>query len=661
MLLPTLRLLPLLLLPLPALSAITVHGQIPIAQTSTTPFDPAVPAVTTLAAYNDTILVPPPVPDPIPATSYTISMPREASAVQGLSIPHVGAAFWGFSIEMSVINQVLGKNSSLIQVPFLNLMQNLVKRAGSVVIRLGGNTQERAALVDEIENYSVIAKEQIESGRTTRTPAVVYSMDMFYLANNISQLTNVKWFMGIPFNDSVSWRLQIAEHGQTILGDNLLGLQAGNEPDFYSGNGVRESTYSPWDYFGEVGTLIETIDANVNIPNKNMLIAPSLGGGGRGWFPEQIWDTGFLTTYVDRLYALTVEHYPNNNCFVQFGVGSLVVPQEVFSTYLRHSSGKNLIAPYLNSTMLAQTVNKPFIMFETNSASCGGFQGISDSYGAALWALDYGLQMAHSNFTNALMHVGGQNVFYNPFTAPPTNQTSFNEWTIGAIYYSALVAAEVFGKTNTSRIIDIAANEDSIFTPAYAIYEEGTFSKMALFNYIDDPSGASDLTVSISVPNAGVPGSVRVKYLEASSVSVKNISWAGQTFGGKYEVDGRLKGDLNIVTIQCDQAANACQIPVRAPGFALVFMRENDAALEVGQATQTFPTTVYTKGRNTATVDPAVLATSNGHSEKDRLNLGSTSHGSMSGAFGREMLLRGAMVLLVGMMGSIIFLTGMLR
>jgi hypothetical protein len=70
-------------------------------------------------------------------------------------------------------------------------------------------------------------------------------------------------------------------------------------------------------------------------------------------------------------------------------------------------------------------------MFETNSASCGGFPGISDSFGGALWALDYGLQvrllallfqdvpelnvsqMAYSNFSGAMLHVGGQNVFYN--------------------------------------------------------------------------------------------------------------------------------------------------------------------------------------------------------------------------------------------------------
>ena len=40
-------------------------------------------------------------------------------------------------------------------------------------------------------------------------------------------------YPGIPFNDSTNWRLTIAEEAQAIVGGHLLGLQAGNEPDFY--------------------------------------------------------------------------------------------------------------------------------------------------------------------------------------------------------------------------------------------------------------------------------------------------------------------------------------------------------------------------------------------------------------------------------------------
>lgn len=107
-------------------------------------------------------------------------------------------------------------------------------------------------------------------------------------------------------------------------------------------------------------------------------------------------------------------------------------PQDEFPFYLNHTAGKALIAPYLNSSNIAQAAGKPLYMFETNTASCGGFpgkdvlkllsmvafickSGISDSFGSTLWALDYGLQLAYSNFSGGMLHIGGQDVYYNVY------------------------------------------------------------------------------------------------------------------------------------------------------------------------------------------------------------------------------------------------------
>lgn len=99
--------------------------------------------------------------------------------------------------------------------------------------------------------------------------------------------------------------------------------------------------------------------------------------------------------------------------------------------YLTHDTGVNLARQYLNTALIAQQLGKPFMMFETNTASCGGFPGVSDAFAAALWGLDYGLTLAYSNFTGALFHFGGQSVYYNPFTPPPSNQTAFYQWSVG--------------------------------------------------------------------------------------------------------------------------------------------------------------------------------------------------------------------------------------
>ena len=80
----------------------------------------------------------------------------------------------------------------------------------------------------------------------------------------------------------------------------------------------------------------------------------------------------------------------------------------------------------------------------------------------------------------------------------------------------------------------------------------------------------------------------------------------------------------------CDQTAGTCTVHVPAPGFALVFVSDSAVANSEPQATATYATTAETRTINTATIDPAALASSNGHTGADR-HLGSTSKGS-SGA-----------------------------
>lgn len=121
-----------------------------------------------------------------------------------------------------------------------------------------------------------------------------------------------------------------------------------------------------------------------------------------------------------------------------------------------------------------------------------------------------------------------------------------------------------------------------------------------------------------------------------------------QTLGNHFEVDGRFKGDLNVTTINCNTNAGTCTIPVPSPGFALVFLDNNNPEASVGQATQTFATTAYTRTHNTVFVDPTVVANSNGHSGISREGLGSTSQGSVSAAQRRASVGTGGMITLLG-------------
>ncbi|KAI0369500.1 hypothetical protein BV20DRAFT_946072 [Pilatotrama ljubarskyi] len=590
-----------------------------------------------LNAYNDVRLQPPPLPTPLPPLAFPITVPSQAQNMPGLSVPQRGD-FWGFSIEMSVVEQVMGKNASFIQVPFLNLLSAVVERAGRVRIRVGGNTQETATLVDSLPDNAIIEKAKSADGTSTQTgqtPTLLYTLELLYLLSNVSALVNAKWYLGIPMNDTSHLRLQIAEAADVILGDNVLGYQVGNEPDLYADHGHRPPTWNETDYFNEFGVIVDAVQQDQKIRSKDKLVAPSLQGS---WSPEDLFATGFLDSYASSLDVIAMEHYPDQNCAAEFpngGFGPIKDPQAVFPKYLTHTSGQNLVKPYLNTAGIAQGLGKEFMMFETNTPSCGGFPGVSDSFGSALWAVDYGLQMAYSNFTGALLHVGGQNVSYN--VTPPTNLSSFDQWTVGPVFYSTLFMAEALGTTNTSRVVDLFANDGNEFTPAYAIYEEHALARIALVNFMNEQDGVGAYNVSLSIGGVQVgepndtPAHVKVKYLLAPSVSEKEqITWANQTFGGRFQVDGRLFGNELVQTTTCDQGANVCQIPVPAPGAALVFV-SNDAQSTVEPPMATFSTTAVTKAIETLTIAASVLATSNGHSGKD-LPLSGTSKGSSGGA-----------------------------
>ena len=204
------------------------------------------------------------------------------------------------------------------------------------------------------------------------------------------------------------------------------------------------------------------------------------------------------------------------------------------------------------------------------------------------------------------------------------------------MYYSVLAMSEILGRSNQSQVIDLGVNNGDLSTPGYAIYENGTPMRVALFNFLDDSSGAHDLRVSISIGGgeteqpASTPSSVRVKYLLAEHVTSKvNITWAGQTLGTNFKSDGRLRGEETVLNVPCDTTTNTCTVTVPAPGFALVFL--NDKAFEDSTPsgnTITFATTARTKTVNTATIDPKALETSNGHRGKDRVKMQSTSKGS---------------------------------
>ncbi|KAG9041074.1 hypothetical protein FS837_012768 [Tulasnella sp. UAMH 9824] len=200
-----------------------------------------------------------------------------------------------------------------------------------------------------------------------------------------------------------------------------------------------------------------------------------------------------------------------------------------------------------------------------------------------------------------------------------------------------------------SQVMDLLLNGNSTLTPGYAVYKKGQPIKLALFNYITDPSGAND--ARFNFPSS--QPSVRVKYFSTATGSTAdkfNLTWAGQTMGDQFGSDGRwTRRRAN------PKPSNATPVTARSPSKLLNFHSSSSTtqdSIDPIESTETWPTSVATKFGGTAVVDPSVLATSNGRGgAQEAFNIGGTSSGSQvyASAAQRSVFVSGALAGVVAM------------
>lgn len=86
-----------------ASASVTVYSQLPFGKPSTTA--PSFANYTAASAFDPTNLKAPSIPSPPPGNKFNIQVAASNSTQNGLSITTAGS-FFGFSVEMSVANQV---------------------------------------------------------------------------------------------------------------------------------------------------------------------------------------------------------------------------------------------------------------------------------------------------------------------------------------------------------------------------------------------------------------------------------------------------------------------------------------------------------------------------------------------------------------------------
>jgi hypothetical protein len=212
-------------------------------------------------------------------------------------------------------------------------------------------------------------------------------------------------------------------------------------------------------------------------------------------------------------------------------------------------------------------------MTEFSTAACGGYVGVSDTFGATLWGIDYSLQLASVGYSAAYLHTRERNISYNLYDYPGDG---VNDWTTLPMFYSYLPILNALQSYNGSKVVDL--NLENSMTKAngtdaaYGIYD-ATTSELYRLAFISFADGGGNTQYTIpqgTLPNTG--HNITVRYLTAPSTQEKwNITWGGKTWKGTSDgnpVDAPAGQDLRL------DCSAGCTINVPNPGLALVLVNK---------------------------------------------------------------------------------------
>jgi hypothetical protein len=214
------------------------------------------------------------------------------------------------------------------------------------------------------------------------------------------------------------------------LGPYLEAVEIGNEPDSYGSHGYRQVPWIAQGYEEQVSEYREAIDAlSPGIP----IAGPDVSGSGA--FPE--WGEEEALSQGPAL--LTGHHYP-------LGCAQTPPPsiEALLSPAIRGAEARSL-STYL--TVARSSGGIPVRIDETNTVSCGGVAGISNTFASALWATAYITQamaagVAGINLEGAPASCLG----YSPVCAPDPAALAQGSLQAQPEWYALLLTSSLVGE-----------------------------------------------------------------------------------------------------------------------------------------------------------------------------------------------------------------------
>ena len=393
------------------------------------------------------------------------------------------------SIEFCYIIDYLGDVGSPNNLSY-NLLNNIQDILGAPpVIRVGGDTGD-AAQYHPHDNQTIT---NVFEPDNLEAVNVSFSRGLFQAMNeNVPE--NQTFVFTLNFGqDDVQYPLAEVRGAEKYLNASKLdAYELGNEPDIYTYNGHRSEPWNVQTYaqqqvdwltqikreitneghgFQLGAFAVEPIDmGNFSLVEMNTLRVPQL--------------VGHVKTESDHTYPYSYcpGKTPNAETLLRDYLlissnAEAETPPVSLPSLMNHMNTIQYFSQWATEIAAANAIGASFVMGETGSVSCHGAPNVSNTFGAALWEIDYMLHGATLGMKRIHFH-NGSPFWYSMWQPVEVNGTAPRVWPT----YSAMIfVAGVLSGTTNPILYELSALESDDLA-LYALYEGDSLYKILAIN-----------------------------------------------------------------------------------------------------------------------------------------------------------------------------------
>lgn len=555
-------------------------------------------------------------------------------AIRPLPTPPVGASqvigpsYAGFGIEPSNLFSYTGGSDP--NVLSLNLLNNLANYTGAPPhLRIGGNTQDYMIYVSTHDSYDIGENPDAVGKGNFPSDHMIIGPRYFEVLDRLPKGSPVTFGLNLAYTepDCIDRIVASAEAARTGLKNvNLVSFEIGNEPDLYLQNGFR---IGQWDGQVYTGQWLERADAvyrQVLEPNG---------------IPINFFEPGCTASTIGTNFKISdlvsfgiaetngsadsfISSWNQHDYYYYLGVSTYPLTMEYFTDF------STTISQFREWTLQVQEAfdtGLPYVLREMGVVGPIGFAGITDTFAASLWTLNFFLYAAGLNISSVQMHMT-ENSNASAWQPVPFYG---NEPFIRPNYYGYAAMAQLIGRGCSTQVIGLpietfpSGYQDRI--GVYTTYQEGKLAAMVFVNSVvaNASTEKNSLTIDISLPDfAGQ--TLYLSYLTADGAdSTQGTTWNGIS----YDVSG--DGSPTIVS------SNSETITIGDDGRASVQVRDSQAVVaNIGSVVGSVPTATnvvcnaVTEPEATVTDFPVSTASSTAAADSDPASSTTTSTSDIS-------------------------------